>query len=241
MTNKTQNKVLIIGASGGIGEALVNKAKADNWQVVALSRSARSSTKADHWYTLDTGNEEEIAEFTANCQRDKLDFDRIICAVGTLHDDSVKPEKRLEDISQSALLHYMKVNVTIPALWLKYAPKLLSKQSPTSVTVLSARVGSISDNELGGWYGYRASKSALNMLVKTAQIEYQRRLKNTAIITYHPGTVDTALSKPFQANVKPEKLFTAEFTAERLWRELDNKPAENAPYYIDWQGKTIPW
>ena len=135
----------------------------------------------------------------------------------------------------------MLVNFIPPSLWIKHAVKLLAPKCLTSFTVLSARVGSISDNQLGGWYGYRASKAALNMMLKTAQVEYRRRLPESGLVAYHPGTVDTQLSKPFQANVKPEKLFTPEFTAQALWRELDTLSVEKAPYYIDWQGKTISW
>ena len=105
----------------------------------------------------------------------------------------------------------------------------------------SARVGSISDNSLGGWYGYRASKSALNMLIKCAQIECQRRAKNITLISYHPGTVETELSKPFQSKVPTGKLFSTDFTATQLLQIIPNLTPENGPHYIDWQGNVIPW
>jgi NAD(P)-dependent dehydrogenase (short-subunit alcohol dehydrogenase family) len=105
----------------------------------------------------------------------------------------------------------------------------------------SARVGSINDNLLGGWYGYRASKAALNMLLKSAQVECQRRAKNISLVSYHPGTVDTELSRPFQANVPKDKLFSSEFTVSQLLQFVTNLLAEDGPHYIDWQGKTIPW
>ena len=105
----------------------------------------------------------------------------------------------------------------------------------------SARVGSINDNKLGGWYGYRASKAALNMMLKCAQIECQRRAKNISLISYHPGTVETELSKPFQSKVPTGKLFSAHFTVTQLLNIIPSLSAENGPHYIDWQGNTIPW
>ena len=115
------------------------------------------------------------------------------------------------------------------------------KASQSKIILLSARVGSITDNKLGGWYGYRASKSALNMLVKTAQVEFSRRIKKCTLVLYHPGTVDTKLSKPFQGNVPPGKLFSPEFTAMQMLQCVESLQSEQAPHYIDWKGDNIPW
>jgi NAD(P)-dependent dehydrogenase (short-subunit alcohol dehydrogenase family) len=128
----------------------------------------------------------------------------------------------------------------VPALWLKYLVKVMAKDK-ASIVFFSARVGSISENGLGGWYGYRASKAALNMFVKTASVEYKRRSPNTTLACYHPGTVDTNLSKPFQANVKQGKLFTVDFTVSKLLHHMEGFDAEQSPYYIDWEGKTIQY
>ena len=235
-------RLLIVGANSEIASAIIETALADNWQVYAISRTPpKSEDKAVVWSTLDTQDEQAIKAYTEQCHQDTLTFSRIICCIGKLHDDSIKPEKRLEDISAEALRNYFTTNVVTPTLWLKHAVNVIENQAGSTITVFSARVGSISDNRLGGWYGYRASKAALNMTIKTAQVEYARRCPHVALVAYHPGTVDTPLSKPFQANVKPEKLFTPAFSANALWRELADKSAESAPYYIDWQGKTIPW
>lgn len=121
---------------------------------------------------------------------------------------------------------------------------LLTHKTQCTITALSARVGSINDNELGGWYTYRASKAALNMLFKTAAIELARRAKNTKLILFHPGTTDTELSKPFQKNVPAGKLFTPEFVAGQLFELTNNNPdlkLNGEPAYLDWQGSTIPW
>jgi NAD(P)-dependent dehydrogenase (short-subunit alcohol dehydrogenase family) len=109
------------------------------------------------------------------------------------------------------------------------------------VTVFSARVGSISDNHLGGWYSYRTSKAALNMLLKTVSIEFSRRAKNIKIISFHPGTTDTLLSKPFQKNVPEGKLFTCEFVANQLISIVSDTAIDGELSYVDWQGRNIDW
>ena len=111
----------------------------------------------------------------------------------------------------------------------------------STVVCLSARVGSISDNGFGGWYGYRASKAALNMLVKTASIEYKRRVKNAMLVCYHPGTVDTGLSKPFQKNVAAKKLFTPEFTADQLFTHVSKLDRDQICHFIDWDCEVVTW
>ena len=165
---------------------------------------------------------------------------------GVLHGDNIQPEKKLEEINLASLRDIFEVNTFMPALWLKYLIQLLSPQPKADYTcvivLLSARVGSIEDNKLGGWYSYRMTKSALNMLVKTAAIEYKRRIKNTHIVAFHPGTTDSPLSKPFQKNVKPQKLFTADFVAQKLLHHTHSSQLSTEPSsFIDWQGKTIPW
>ncbi|MED5234325.1 MAG: SDR family NAD(P)-dependent oxidoreductase, partial [Pseudomonadota bacterium] len=154
--------------------------------------------------------------------------------------DGIHPEKRLEDVSEQALAAYFSTNSIIPAMWLKHLVNIMSKEGSTLVC-LSARVGSIADNGLGGWYGYRASKAALNMLVKTASVEYKRRLKDVMLVCYHPGTVDTGLSKPFQKNVAAKKLFTPEFTAKQLIHHLSALNRDQACHFIDWNGEVVTW
>jgi len=118
----------------------------------------------------------------------------------------------------------------------KYFVPLLRRDEKAVFAALSARVGSISDNRLGGWYAYRASKAALNMVLKTLAIEIGRRFKNQIIVGLHPGTVDTDLSKPFQGNVPEGKLFTAEFSAEKLLDVVDGLSAEDSGNLFDWAG-----
>jgi NAD(P)-dependent dehydrogenase (short-subunit alcohol dehydrogenase family) len=136
---------------------------------------------------------------------------------------------------------YFDVNTLAPLNWIKQLPVLMHKSKPAHAVFFSARVGSIEDNHLGGWYGYRASKAALNMLLKTAQIELQRRLPDLSLVSYHPGTVDSPLSAPYQKGVPEGKLFSPEFTVSQLMRHLPALVAGDAPHFIDWKGETIPW
>ena len=213
---------------------------------VSRSDVAHSYANQNH-SVFDTSAESEIIKFLQATTQKGIRFDKVICTTGVLHrvsEDtnigSLKPEKRLEDIQQSALAEYFAVNTILPALWLKHLVKSVNKNRACLI-FFSARVGSISENGLGGWYGYRASKAALNMIVKTASIEYKRRTPNSVLACYHPGTVDTELSKPFQANVKPGKLFTAQYTAERLLEHIEQLDCEQSPYYFDWDGQNIQY
>ncbi|WP_412972376.1 SDR family NAD(P)-dependent oxidoreductase [Glaciecola sp. MF2-115] len=247
---------LIIGANGGIGQEIVKQVCAQQrfHTVFTLSRSdaafsVEGNSKVVH-QAMDTSNETAVKAFTKDLKKQGVQLSLVICATGILHQQAssnaeentigLKPEKRLEDIHEQQLSEYFRINSILPAIWLQNLVDIVDKKG-ASIVFFSARVGSISENGLGGWYGYRASKAALNMLVKTAAIEYQRRKPNTSLMCYHPGTVDTGLSKPFQANVKPEKLFTPEFTVNQLLSICTQLDPEKSPYYLDWGGKTIAW
>lgn len=240
---------VVIGASGAIGLALT-AALASRYPddtVYAVSREAPTTpVTGDNvcCVTLNTADDDAIRGWLKTLKADGIRFGRAICTVGMLHGDAdgvaLQPEKKLEDLSAETLLAYFSVNTVVPALWLKNLVGMMSGAG-NSVTCLSARVGSISDNRLGGWYGYRASKAALNMMMKTAAVEYARRSNGTSLVSYHPGTVDSGLSRPFQANVPEGKLFTPEFTAEQLLNFLDNVTPAHSPYFTDWQHKPIDW
>ena len=182
---------------------------------------------------------------------------RIVMCNGILHsknqqistkEPGLMPEKRIEDIDAHSLEQLFYANSIVPMLWLSALTPLLSQprhkvsaEQKCVISILSARVGSISDNRLGGWYGYRASKAALNMLIKTTAVEYARRLKRVKLIAFHPGTTDTPLSKPFQANVPQGKLFTPAFVASQLQQIMDNSEPNGEASYLDWQGEPINW
>lgn len=244
MTNNT----LIIGASGGIGSALVRKFSEKGDTVFTVDRERAQSEKYTedpdniHSYYITSHGEAEISALVANFKDKGISFNNVVIALGMLHnhDADIHPEKRVEEVSEQSLSMYFAVNSIIPMLWLKHLINVVDKKRAT-IVCLSARVGSISDNGLGGWYGYRASKAALNMLVKTASVEYRRRVKDSVLVCYHPGTVDTALSKPFQKNVAAEKLFTADFTASQLITHLPELDREQACHFIDWRGEVVTW
>ena len=240
-----KNSLLVVGASGGIGGALVSALSQAGEHVIAVSRQTIDSPpwgSSVEVHTLAEYSEAQIFSFVNTLNARGVTIKMVIVATGVLHDESnnLHPEKRLEDVSHEALGQYFTVNSIIPALWLKYLVNVLAKEQP-SVVALSARVGSIADNQLGGWYGYRASKAALNMLLKTASVEYARRLKQPLLVSYHPGTVDTALSQPFQRNVKANKLFTAEFTARQLLLHLSRLDRTQPCHFIAWDGTPVPW
>lgn len=160
---------------------------------------------------------------------------------GLLHSETIQPEKKLEAFDASAFQEVMNVNTLTPMLWIQHLVPILSRKIPTKIVVFSARVGSISDNRSGGWYSYRASKAALNMLLKTVAIELSRRAKNIKIISFHPGTTDTPLSRPFHKNVPSDKLFSADFVAQQLLQITENSEIDGQASYIDWKGESINW
>ena len=132
-------------------------------------------------------------------------------------------------------------NVVVPSLWIGAIPHLLRPDADCVVAVLSARVGSITDNRLGGWYSYRASKAALNMVLKSASVEFARRFPGVKLLAFHPGTTDTKLSQPFQRGVPPNKLFTPDFVAGRLSGLMDRLKPEGQLSYLAWDGSKIEW
>jgi NAD(P)-dependent dehydrogenase (short-subunit alcohol dehydrogenase family) len=244
-----KGNALVIGASGGIGKTLVKQLHetGEYEHVYAVSRTLpKSPIEGVQYHTLDSEEEGFVAQYCHQLKQAGGQFSLVVCCIGALHtvgvdNQKIMPEKRLEDIHQAQLSFYFTTNAILPAIWLKHVEPLLKGSEPSKLVFFSARVGSISDNNLGGWYGYRASKSALNMLIKCAQIECQRRAKNICLISYHPGTVETELSKPFQSNVPTGKLFTTDFTVTQLLTIIPSLTPENGPHYIDWQGSVIPW
>lgn len=236
--------VAIIGASGGIGRAFVDTLRPleNITTVYACSRTkvADEATHIHHAY-LNICDEESIASAAAQAQHGLAPFDLILVATGLLHDVKVSPEKSLKDVSFANFQHVFSVNTFGPALVAKHFLPLLMTQRKSIFAVLSARVGSITDNHLGGWYAYRASKAALNMIIKNLSIEVARKNKQACVIGLHPGTVDTALSQPFQERVKPEKLFTSEQAARYLLGVLNECSAQDTGKIFAWDGQEIPY
>lgn len=166
----------------------------------------------------------------------------VIVATGILHDgETVQPEKTWRALNATSLEKAFRINTVGPALVAKHFLPLLARRRKSAFAVLSARVGSISDNRLGGWYAYRSSKAALNMLVRTLDIELKRSNPDALCVALHPGTVDSRLSRPFQANVPEGKLFSPDVAARHLLSVLDGLAPEQSGKLFAWNGGEVPF
>ncbi len=220
-------KALIIGATGGIGAALADALDASGATVTRLSR--RSDPP------LDLTDEPGIAA-AATALSDQC-FDLLFLATGTLHTATTGPEKSWRQLDAATLTDSFAVNTIGPMLVARHFLPLMAPAA--TLAFLSARVGSISDNRLGGWYGYRASKAALNQFVRTLSIELARTKPQMTAVALHPGTVDTLLSAPFQRNVAPGKLFTPAISAAHLLAVIAALTPADSGRLIDWAGEPI--
>ena len=242
MSNSVEKNAVIIGSSGAIGKALVEAASAsgDYQKIYALSRkTVKFESSKVYSHPINLESEESISNASEHLSK-RGSIDLLIMATGMLHDVDVKPEKSLRDISAEKLQKVFMINTAGPALIAKYFFPLLRRDSRSIAAILSARVASITDNRLGGWYSYRASKAALNMIIKNSAIEMARRNPKTIIVGLHPGTVDSNLSKPFQRGVPEGKLFTPEFSATSLMSVLLSLNQEVTGKCFAWNGLEIP-
>ncbi|MCI5061933.1 SDR family oxidoreductase [Algiphilus sp.] len=245
--------VLIVGANRGIGLGMVRHFCADMrvGQIFAACREPSTATElhalAEHDCRLramrmDVEDDQTVADATAEILRFGGVLHAVIVTAGVLHDDGMRPERRLADIDVAAAERSFRVNALGPLLVLKHVEPLLRQSGgPAYFASISARVGSIGDNRIGGWYSYRAAKAAQNQFVHTASIELARRHSELTCVTLHPGTVDTALSEPFQGRVKPEKLFSVERASRQLLTVLDGLGAKDSGGFFAWDGQPIPW
>lgn len=220
-------KILVMGSNGGIGSAFVEYCTNQRNTVIGLSRNDCDLTS------------EESIQMCVNKLKEHAPFDIILLATGLLHTDKIKPEKTIKQLNSANLKAIFEINSFGPILFLKNCLSLLHKDKRSVFATISARVGSISDNRLGGWYSYRSSKAALNMLLKTASIELARTHPHLIIAGLHPGTVDTKLSKPFQSHVPPMKLFTPLQSAKMLFEVIQALTPENSGYCFAWDGQKI--
>ena len=234
----------VIGASGGIGAALVDALtthpRVD--RVFAFARRPEHAPAAVATTALDLCDEPSIAGAAALVEAEQKRLDLVIVATGVLHDgDGLAPEKTWRHLEAEALARSFAVNTIGPALVAKHFLPLLARDRKAAFAALSARVGSIEDNRIGGWYGYRSSKAALNMMLRTLAIELGRRNPGALCVGLHPGTVDTALSAPFQSGVPEHKLFAPTRAAERLLAVLDGLEASDSGGLFAWDGARIPF
>lgn len=235
---------LVTGASGGIGGAIIDALLESDRPGRVIGVSRHPLNREDDRFmpmvldiTTDVGLEKLVRELDGQV------LHLVFNAIGMLHDDAsgIAPEKRLDDLRVEGMTRLFHVNATTPALLLKALQGNLKGRHPLAFASLSARVGSIGDNHLGGWYAYRASKAAHNMLIRTAAIEVKRLNPNATLLSLHPGTTDTPLSQPFQSRVADGKLFTPAFVAERLLKIIDHHGPEDSGCFLAWDDSIIPW
>lgn len=223
-------KAIVIGATGGIGAALSEALEARG---AAVTRLSRSGTPA-----IDLASDESIAAAAATVAS-AAPFDLIFVASGILHGAGLAPEKAYRQLDGAALERIFRVNTIGPAIVARHFVPLLNPAGRAIFAVLSARVGSIGDNRLGGWFGYRASKAALNQMVRTLAIELARTRPDTIAVALHPGTVDTALSAPFQRGLAEGQLLTPAASAVALLDVVDGLRAPDSGGCFDWRGTRI--
>ena len=218
-------RALVIGASGGIGRALAAALRARG-EVVGLSRSGDG---------LEVTDEGSVAAALGALEPG---FDLVVVATGALVIGGVGPEKTLRAVTAEGLAAQFAVNAVGPALVMKHALRLLPRDRIARLAVLSARVGSIGDNALGGWYGYRAAKAALNQLLRTAAVEAKRTHPQSVLVALHPGTVETGLAPALRAG---HPAVAPEVAAGKLLRVLEGLGPEQSGGFYDWKGEVVPW
>jgi NAD(P)-dependent dehydrogenase (short-subunit alcohol dehydrogenase family) len=245
-------QVLVQGASRGIGaafvEALLNVETVT--AVIATSRDPTVSTALNALHdahgpqrlqllSMDITDEVAIRDAAGRLDPGDTPLRMIVNCAGLLHDDGLVPEKRLEDLNDEHLHRVFAVNCFGPMLVARYFQPLLARRGRTVFASISARVGSITDNRLGGWYAYRASKAAQNMFTRTLAIELARRLPDCLCVGLHPGTVETDLSAPFRRGVSADRLFTPAYAAERMIDVVAGLGIEASGNCFAWDGKPI--
>lgn len=244
---------LIVGATQGIGLGFVTALlQQDNVQRIYATYRTKQ-TAGELWaleaeygdrlkcLQVDVTEEATILAAVKQIQESVKQLHLVIYCVGVLHDGNLSPEKSLRQIKPENLIYSFQVNSIGAVLLAKHLMPLFNKSNPSIFASISAKVGSIGDNRLGGWYGYRASKAALNMFLKTTAIEYSRRCPKTIVVALHPGTTDTRLSQPFQKNVPPGKLFPVEHTVNLLSKVIAGLDIKDSGEFFAWDGSPLPW
>ncbi|KAK9815276.1 hypothetical protein WJX72_000975 [[Myrmecia] bisecta] len=257
-----QKVALVVGASRGLGLEFVSQLLSrPGCRVVAACRNPTNATQLQQLRSqhpdklsvvmLDSTNEESIQAAAVEVSRQHQHLDLLLNVAGVLHiPDVMSPETALARVTAENLMRVFQTNAFGPILVSKAFTPLLVKaaeanaatsERPAVIANLSARVGSIGDNRLGGWYSYRASKTALNQLTKTMSLEFARRKQPVSCILLHPGTCDTGLSAPFQKNVQPAKLFTRERAVQQLLQIIDRTTCKENGKFFAWDGQEVPW
>lgn len=238
----SERRAAVWGASGGIGRALVDAlAVSGEYQVIHAGGRTRVAPVSDSVkpFAFDLLEEASIATAASELAA-AGPVDLTIVATGMLHDAHHQPEKNVATLSGEGMVKLFKVNTVGPALIAKHMIHALPRDRRSVFAVLSARVGSISDNRLGGWYSYRASKAALNMIIANLAIELSRTRPLAIAVGLHPGTVDTSLSVPFQKGVPEGKLFSPAVSARHLLSVVKDLTSDASGAVLAWDGRRIP-
>jgi len=232
-TLPTGGLAVVVGATGTIGSAFAGRLRDDARfaDVVALSRSSDPP--------VDLTDEPSIAAAAASLKERQEEVRMILVATGFLHDEAQGPEKTWRHLDPDALGRVFALNAVGPALVMKHLLPLLPRKGRVVFGALSARAASIEENRLGGWYGYRSSKAALNQLVRSAAAELSRKNKQAVCVSLHPGHVESPLSAPFGSGGQPT--FSADAAAAKLVGVLDALSAEQSGGFFDQDGRPIPW
>ena len=229
---------LVVGA-GGIGRQIAEDlaSKENNLEVILCGRK----NVFKNFWELDIENENSLKDFKDKLSKSKLNLRLVLNATGRLHSEKLNPEKRLQHINKENLIESFSINAFAPILLAKTIEEFINKELEFNFASISARVGSITDNKTGGWYAYRAAKSAQNQLFKSLSIEWARKYPKAIITLLHPGTVNTNLSKPFHKFVPKDKLFSPQKTSSYLIDILRQQKPTDSGKFIAWDGKEIPW
>ena len=229
---------LVVGA-GGIGRQIAEDlaSKENNLEVILCGRK----NVFKNFWELDIENENSLKDFKDKLSKSKLNLRLVLNATGRLHSEKLHPEKRLQHINKENLIESFSINAFAPILLAKTIEEFINKELEFNFASISARVGSITDNKTGGWYAYRAAKSAQNQLFKSLSIEWARKYPKAIITLLHPGTVNTNLSKPFHKFVPKDKLFSPQKTSSYLIDILRHQNPTDSGKFIAWDGKEIPW
>jgi len=234
---------VVVGASGGIGAAVVELLDhcPNVANILALSRQPIAEAPKIKSLAIDLMDERTIADAAIYAEAEIGSVNLVFVATGILHQSAEQPEKTYRTLSADWVSQVFAINATGPMLVAKYFVPLFPRQGKSAFASISAKVGSITDNGLGGWYGYRASKAALNQFTKTLSIEVARKHADAVCLALHPGTVDTRLSEPFQAGVPDGRLFTPEYAANRLLQVVDQASSSDTGKLVAWDGEILPF
>ena len=229
---------LVVGA-GGIGRQIAEDlaSKENNLEVILCGRK----NVFKNFWELDIENENSLKDFKDKLSKSKLNLRLVLNATGRLHSEKLNPEKRLQHINKENLIESFSINAFAPILLAKTIEEFINKELEFNFASISARVGSITDNKTGGWYAYRAAKSAQNQLFKSLSIEWARKYPKAIITLLHPGTVNTNLSKPFHKFVPKDKLFSPQKTSNYMIDILRHQKPTDSGKFIAWDGREIPW